>query len=81
MSEYAEEPSATTADLADLMIALINIWTAIDALGRELPDGSDAQRQIELSRQGMTEALRSIMRRHDMDIQWSSDGQGDADPA
>lgn len=75
--------AATTADMADLLIVHLNIWSAIDAIGRELPPECNARRQIELSRRGMTDALASIVRRHDMNITWesSSDEQRDTDPA
>jgi hypothetical protein len=77
------ERTATTADMADLLIAHINIWTALDAICRDLPPGGAAQRQLELSRQGMTDALASIVRRHAMNITWESgtDEQRDTDPA
>lgn len=64
--------AATTADMADLLIIHLNIWTAIDAIGRELPEGCAARAQIEHSRQGLTQAMASIVRRHDMDITWES---------
>lgn len=74
---------ATTADMADLLIVHLNVWTALDAIGRELPAGCNARLQIERSRKGMTDALASIMRRHEMNITWDvqSDDQRDPDPA
>ncbi len=76
-----EPQVAVTADLADLMIVQLNVWLAIEALGRELPEGNAARRQIELSNDGLIKALGSIMKRHDMNITWSTDEQRDIDPA
>lgn len=76
-----EPQAALTADLADLMIVQLNVWLAIEALGRELPEGSAARQQIALSNDGLVKALGSIMKRHDMDITWSTDEQRDIDPA
>ena len=76
-----EPQVAITADLADLMIAQLNVWMAIEALGRELPAGSAARGQLALSSDGLTKALGSIMRRHNMDISWSVDEQRTAPDA
>ncbi len=74
--------AATTADMADLLIVHLNVWTALEAIARELPAGARARQQVELSRKGMTDALASIARRHQMNISWDagSDEQRDPDP-
>ena len=75
--------TATTADMADLLIVHLNVWTALEAIGRELPQDCNARRQIELSREGMTNALAAIVRRHEMNISLDSQShdQRDPDPA
>jgi hypothetical protein len=70
--ELDPENPATTADMADLLIVHLNVWSALDAICRELPEGCGARRQLELSREGMTDALASIVRRHNMNITWDS---------
>lgn len=76
-----EPQVALTADLADLMIVQLNVWLAIEALGRELPEGSAARLQIQRSNDGLTKALGSIMKRHEMGITWSTDEQRDTPDA
>ena len=82
-NEESSPRAATTADMADLLIVHLNLWSAIDAIARELPDDSNARKQVELSREGMTGALASIIRRHEMNITWDSQSheQRDPDPA
>ena len=70
--EFDPENPATTADMADLLLVHLNVWTVLDAICRELPEDCAAQKQLELSRKGMTEALASIVRRHAMNITWDS---------
>ena len=81
-NEESSPRAATTADMADLLIVHLNVWTAIEAIGRDLPEDSAARRQIVLSRQGMTDALASIVRRHEMNITWDTTDheQRDSDP-
>lgn len=70
--EFDPENPATTADMADLLLVHLNVWTVLDAICRELPEDCAAQKQLELSRKGMTDALASIVRRHAMNITWDS---------
>ena len=81
-NEESSPRAATTADMADLLIVHLNVWTAIEAIGRDLPEDSAARRQIVLSRQGMTDALASIVRRHETNItrDTSDHDQRDSDP-
>lgn len=82
LAQNNDEPPrmATTADMADLLIVHLNVWTALEAIGRELPEGSNARKQIELSRQGMTNALAAIVRRHEMNISLDSQSYDERDP-
>ena len=70
--EFDPKNPATTADMADLLLVHLNVWTVLDAICRELPEDCAAQKQLELSRKGMTDALASIVRRHAMNITWDS---------
>lgn len=60
--------TATSADMADLLFVHINVLSALEAIAREFPQECGARKQLDLSRQGMTEALGSIVRRHQMEI-------------
>ena len=71
MSE-APKPPPLGADQADLLMAVINVWTALEALKQDLPEPQ--ARSVALATEGIGKAIGSIFARHEMTATLSVDG-------
>ena len=65
MSE-AKPPPPLGEDSADLLLAITNIWLALEAIRKTLPDPQ--QGSVALALEGLSKAMGSLMRRHNIDV-------------
>ena len=65
MSE-TPKPLPMGEDAADMFIAITNIWLALEAIRKTLPDPQE--QSVALALEGLARVMGSLMRRHHIDV-------------
>jgi len=65
MSEVPKPPPLGE-DAADMFMAISNIWLALEAIRKTLPDPQD--RSVVLALEGLAQVMGALMRRHNIDV-------------
>lgn len=60
------KPPTLDEDSADLFMAITNIWLALEAIKKTLPDPQE--RSVSLALEGLGKAMGSLMRRHNIEV-------------
>lgn len=61
-------------DSADLFAAITNIWLALEAIRKTLPDPQE--RSVALALEGLAKVMSSLMRRHNITVSTDPVDQG-----
>lgn len=59
-------PPPLGEDSADLFLAITNIWLALEAIRKTLPDPQE--KSVALALDGLAKVMGSLMKRHNIDV-------------
>ena len=69
-------PPPLNEDSADLFLAITNIWLALEAIRKTLPDPQE--QSVSLALQGLARVMGALMKRHNIEVSLDPDAQESA---